>query len=105
MPTYDYKCNDCGHRFEEFQSIVADPVEKCPVCDSKVHRVINGGAGLIFKGTGFYITDYKNAKTGGNGNGKHSDKSEIKSESKTSDKTDSKPASSESKSSDKSKKN
>ena len=66
MPTYDYKCDECGHEFEVFQSIKDDPVRTCPVCNSAVHRVIFGGAGLIFKGSGFYITDYKN-KSGGNG--------------------------------------
>jgi len=59
MPTYQYKCSDCGHEFEEFQSINDDPIEVCPSCKSKTRRVISGGAGLIFKGSGFYITDYR----------------------------------------------
>ena|SRR5687768_480894 len=60
MPTYDYKCDACGHTFELFQSIKADPVKKCPVCGkNKVKRLIGAGAGLIFKGSGFYITDYR----------------------------------------------
>ena len=63
MPTYDYLCHACGHRFEKFQSIMAEPVRVCPVCGEKqVTRLLTGGAGLIFKGSGFYITDYKNAK-------------------------------------------
>ncbi len=61
MPTYDYDCTDCGHAFEEFQSITAAPLESCPECGGKVQRRINGGAGLIFKGSGFYLTDYKRA--------------------------------------------
>jgi len=61
MPTYEYKCNKCGHEFEAFQSIKDEPIKVCPVCNSKVRRVINGGVGLIFKGSGFYVTDYKHA--------------------------------------------
>ena len=60
MPTYDYKCDACGHAFELFQSIKAQPVKRCPSCGkSKVKRLIGTGAGLIFKGSGFYITDYR----------------------------------------------
>jgi len=69
MPTYEYKCDECGHEFEAFQSIKEAPINICPICNSKIHRVINGGAGLIFKGSGFYITDYKNNRNSG-GNGK-----------------------------------
>lgn len=65
MPTYDYKCDACGHRFEKFQSMTSDPVRVCPVCgEKKVTRLLTGGSGLIFKGTGFYITDYKNNHAG-----------------------------------------
>ena len=64
MPTYEYVCSLCGHKFERFQSIQAEPVHECPVCSSdKVERIMTGGVGLIFKGHGFYITDYKNSKT------------------------------------------
>ena len=60
MPTYDYKCDACNHQWEEFQSIKADPTKKCPKCGkSKALRQIGGGAGLIFKGSGFYLTDYR----------------------------------------------
>jgi putative FmdB family regulatory protein len=60
MPTYEYKCNACGHTFERFQSIKAAPIRKCPECGkSKVKRLIGIGAGLLFKGSGFYITDYR----------------------------------------------
>ena len=57
MPTYQYHCAN-GHRFEEFQSIVAAALESCPLCGAAAEREISGGSGLIFKGSGFYITDY-----------------------------------------------
>lgn len=59
MPTYHYRCRSCGHEFEEFQSITDDPITVCPKCGGETRRVISGGAGIIFKGSGFYITDYK----------------------------------------------
>ena len=60
MPTYDYTCEACGHAFEKFQSITAAPVRKCPACGkNRVKRLIGTGAGLIFKGGGFYQTDYR----------------------------------------------
>ena len=60
MPTYDYECKNCGHRFEAFQGITAEPLKKCPDCGKmKLVRLIGGGAGIIFKGSGFYATDYK----------------------------------------------
>ena len=63
MPTYDYHCDACDHEFEEFQAMLDKPLKKCPKCKKAgVKRLIGGGAGLIFKGTGFYITDYKNKK-------------------------------------------
>ena len=61
MPTYDYKCQSCGYEFEEFQSIASEPLTVCPKCNEEVRRKISGGTGLIFKGSGFYITDYKNS--------------------------------------------
>jgi putative FmdB family regulatory protein len=61
MPTYEYACSKCGHRFEQFQSMRDEPLRKCPKCHkAALKRLIGGGAGLIFKGSGFYITDYKN---------------------------------------------
>ena len=60
MPTYEYKCDACGHTFEKFQSITAEPIKKCPQCGkAKAKRLLGMGAGLIFKGSGFYITDYR----------------------------------------------
>lgn len=60
MPTYDYLCHACGYRFEMLQSIIAEPIRDCPVCgEHQVRRLLTGGSGIIFKGSGFYITDYK----------------------------------------------
>lgn len=60
MPTYDYRCNACGHEFEAFQSITAPVMRKCPACGKpKLERLIGAGAGIIFKGGGFYETDYR----------------------------------------------
>jgi len=59
MPTYEYACQKCGHEFEKFQSIKDEPLKRCPECKGKVNRKIGTGAGLIFKGSGFYITDYR----------------------------------------------
>jgi len=60
MPTYDYECDACGHRFELYQSISADPERKCPECKKlKLRRLIGTGAAVVFKGSGFYQTDYR----------------------------------------------
>jgi putative FmdB family regulatory protein len=60
MPTYDYLCQACGHEFEEFQSITAKPLRKCPKCGKpRLKRLIGTGAGVLFKGSGFYETDYR----------------------------------------------
>lgn len=59
MPTYDYECEKCGYKFEAFQSMTSEPLKECPKCKGKVRRLIGTGAGLIFKGSGFYATDYK----------------------------------------------
>lgn len=65
MPTYEYACLKCGKDFEVFQSMKDAPLTTCPLCKKgKVRRKIGGGAGLIFKGSGFYITDYKNKTSG-----------------------------------------
>ena len=81
MPTYDYKCKECEHEFEEFQQMTAKPLKKCPECDGKVKRLIGAGAGVIFKGSGFYETDYK----------KKSVSSSEKTEKKNVEKKDAKP--------------
>ena len=60
MPTYDYVCDACHHEFEEYQSITADPLRKCPKCGkNKLRRLIGTGAAIMFKGSGFYQTDYR----------------------------------------------
>jgi putative FmdB family regulatory protein len=59
MPTYEYECQKCHHRFELFQSIKDAPKKTCPKCRGRVKRLLGTGAGLIFKGSGFYITDYR----------------------------------------------
>jgi putative FmdB family regulatory protein len=103
MPTYDYVCKACDHTWEEFQSITARPTKKCPECGkSKAERKIGPGAGIIFKGSGFYITDYRSegykkaaesdSKSQSNGQSKSDSKSESKSESKSSSSESSKPA-------------
>jgi putative FmdB family regulatory protein len=61
MPTYDYRCPACGHEFEKFEKMNATSRARCPSCGKRAERVISGGAGLLFKGSGFYITDYKRA--------------------------------------------
>lgn len=59
MPTYEYVCSKCGHEFEVMQKMSDAPKKRCPVCAGKIDRKIGGGSGLIFKGSGFYITDYR----------------------------------------------
>lgn len=61
MPTYEYKCMSCGHNFEMFQKMTDEPAKKCPKCKGEVKRLLGAGAGPIFKGSGFYHTDYKNS--------------------------------------------
>jgi putative FmdB family regulatory protein len=59
MPTYEYRCRDCGNEFEKFQRMSEEPVAECPACGKAAERRLSGGAGLLFKGSGFYITDYR----------------------------------------------
>ncbi|MDR0871642.1 MAG: zinc ribbon domain-containing protein [Planctomycetaceae bacterium] len=81
MPTYDYRCGNCSHEFEEFQNIKDEPLKKCPKCGkNKLQRLITGGAGIVFKGSGFYETDYKRSKP---------PKNEPKADTKPAAKTDS----------------
>ncbi len=67
MPTYEYECTKCDHAFEKFQSMNDEPLKRCPECRCKVRRLLGTGAGIIFKGSGFYETDYR-------GSGYESDK-------------------------------
>ena len=62
MPTYEYECEKCKNKFEIFQKITAEPLTECPSCKGKIRRLISNGGGVIFKGSGFYQTDYKNKK-------------------------------------------
>jgi putative FmdB family regulatory protein len=59
MPTYEYRCPECGNEFEKFGRMSDPPVQECPSCHAEAQRKISGGAGLVFKGSGFYITDYR----------------------------------------------
>ena len=98
MPTYEYACDACDHKWEEFQSIKAAATQKCPECGKKkAKRLISAGGGFLFKGTGFYITDYRSEgykksasadKTSSSGG---ETKSESKSETKSEPKSESKP--------------
>ena len=63
MPTYEYECDKCKHKFDAFQTMTAKHLKKCPECGGKVTRLLGTGSGVIFKGTGFYQTDYKNPST------------------------------------------
>lgn len=87
MPTYEYKCENCGHKFETLQSIKAAPLKECPVCGhDTLKRLIGAGAGLIFKGSGFYLTDYKN--TTGSSSSAKNDSDNSKKPSETPSKTE-----------------
>ena len=100
MPTYDYQCEECGHAFAEFHPMSQDPLKKCPECEKDtLRRLIGAGAGIIFKGSGFYETDYRSESykkaeaADAPGKSKESSdsssKSESKSESKSGDSTSS----------------
>ena len=67
MPTYEYECKNCSHTFEVFQSISDPPLTTCPECGSEIRRLIFGGAGVIFKGSGFYVTDKNKSSASGTG--------------------------------------
>ncbi len=102
MPTYEYLCEACGHKFEKFQPITAAALRKCPHCGKqKLKRLIGAGSGMIFRGSGFYTTDYRDSAykekakadtASASGDSKPETKSESKGESKTESKSESKPA-------------
>jgi putative FmdB family regulatory protein len=111
MPTYDYVCDACEHEFEEFQMMSAKPLKKCPECGkNKLRRLIGTGAGIIFKGSGFYETDYrsdgykKDKKADSEKKSKKKDSSDKKSGSKADSKSEAKPKADKAKSTDKPKK-
>jgi len=87
MPTYDYVCDNCGYTFEEFQSINAAPLTVCPKCHGHIHRRIGTGNGFLFKGSGFYTTDYRS-------DGYKKDMKKAESGASVSDNKESAPASS-----------
>ncbi|MCJ7812977.1 zinc ribbon domain-containing protein [bacterium] len=82
MPTYEYQCKVCGHFFELFQAITDKPIQKCPVCQGSVKKLISSGVGLIFKGSGFYVTDYKNKESDKKLKGEDVEKKEDKDQKK-----------------------
>jgi putative FmdB family regulatory protein len=86
MPTYDYQCKKCGDEFEIFQKITEAPLMICKKCGGEVHRKIGTGAGLMFKGSGFYVTDYKKESPKNLKKDLDQKKSESKTESKNPDK-------------------
>jgi len=116
MPTYEYRCNGCGHELEIFQPITAKPKRKCPECSAnRLERLISGGGAVLFKGSGFYETDYRSSdykqkaeaekksaepkgeskaesKPDGKGEGKAGGKPDSKADSKAGGKTETKPA-------------
>lgn len=88
MPTYEYACRECDHQFEVFQSIKDDPLSQCPSCgDDALRRLIGTGAGIIFKGSGFYETDYK--RSGSKSDSSESSEKSAKSDQSTSSGSDS----------------
>ncbi|MFP4300958.1 MAG: FmdB family zinc ribbon protein [Alkalispirochaetaceae bacterium] len=96
MPTYDYQCDSCGHVFEAFQSMSDDPLRECPECkEAALRRLISGGSGVIFKGSGFYVTDSrKSTAASGSGSKSSEQKSESKGSSESKAASDSKTGSS-----------
>jgi len=106
MPTYDYRCKACEHEFEEFQSMSAKNLRKCPECGKlQLERLIGTGAGIIFKGSGFYETDYRSESYKKGADAEKKSSSENKSDSKPDAKKDTPAKTSESKAESKPKKN
>ena len=90
MPTYEYQCESCGYCFEKFQSMHDEPVLVCPKCHGKVRKLLSSSYGVIFKGSGFYVTDYKNksSSVSTENNGKQSSDSKKKEAPKDSKKSE-----------------
>ncbi|HHS50868.1 MAG TPA: zinc ribbon domain-containing protein [candidate division Zixibacteria bacterium] len=86
MPTYEYKCKVCGHRFEEFQKMSDEPLRECPKCSCEVERLIHGGSGVIFKGGGWYVTEYGKGKSSASVGAKGSEPSDSKADEKPEEK-------------------
>lgn len=80
MPTYQYECLSCDHRFDKFQMMTDKPIKTCPKCHKSVRRLIGAGSGIIFKGAGFYATDYR--KTKAHQDNKEKEKTDKKTEAK-----------------------
>lgn len=98
MPTYDYLCGKCGHEFEKFQSITAGTLKKCPECGKmSLQRLIGTGSGIIFKGSGFYQTDYRSKSYNDGKNSEKATKETKSSDKKETKSKDKKPASAEKK--------
>ena len=97
MPTYDYECSN-GHRFDYLQSITAEPLTECVTCGEPVRRLIGGGAGIIFKGSGFYVTDSKNGNRDKKASAKDTDGKSDTAKDKAKDKAIDKASSSDAKS-------
>lgn len=89
MPTYEYRCSSCQHEFEKFQRMSEEPVAECPKCGASSERRLSGGAGLLFKGSGFYITDYRSDSYK---KAAKSDSGDSSSKGKSGDSKESKPA-------------
>ena len=89
MPTYEYECKSCAHKFEAFQSMSDDPLKVCPECGKEVRRLIGGGMGVIFKGSGFYVTDNRSGSGKSSGNGSGNDSSDTKKSTENKPKTES----------------
>ena len=101
MPTYDYECDACHHEFEIFEPITAEPQKKCPKCKKKkLRRLFGSGAALVFKGSGFYSTDYRSEsyKKAAEAEKPKTDSSSSSSTEKSSSSTESKPAATKSES-------
>ena len=104
MPTYQYRCRNCNHEFEVKQRMSDDPLTACPVCEGSIRRVVSP-VSVVFKGSGFYVTDHRSGSNGSNNNTKTKEKegsSESKSEEKPSSKAETKETSNKSESSNKS---